>query len=198
MPRATLTHLLTALLLLFSACSAMAQTSAKTTAAAARKKPVAAAATATKRPVSGKIAPVAAHHTRTAPATAHEDNGSSRVQSRKVVVTRKLVHGHWVRTTQIVHKESGPTFQAHPDTERYQQIQQALAQKGYFKGEANGTWGDDSVAALKQFQTDQKIPNDGKISSLSLIGLGLGPNREAGAPKADSTLPVATADQPNP
>ena len=114
-----------------------------------------------------------------------EPSNGGRVNS-KVVVTRKLVHGHWVRTTQIVHAEPGPTYQTHPDTERYQQIQQALAQKGYFKGEANGQWNDDSVAALKQFQTEQKINNDGKISSLSLIGLGLGPNRETTSAKADS------------
>ncbi len=169
----------------------MGQTTAKTT-AATHKKPVAAA---TKRPTSKASPGAATHHTRPA-VVAHEDSGSSRVQSRKVVVTRKLVHGRWVRTTQIVHKESGPTYQTHPDTERYQQIQQALAQKGYFKGEANGTWGDDSVAALKQFQTEQKIPNDGKISALSLIGLGLGPNRETAATKPDPASPVAQTDQP--
>jgi peptidoglycan hydrolase-like protein with peptidoglycan-binding domain len=114
------------------------------------------------------------------------------------VVTRKLIHGRWVRTTQVVHSQpSGPSYQTHPDTERYQQIQQALAQKGYFKGEANGTWGDDSVSALKQYQTESKIPNDGKISALSLIGLGLGPNRETPAEKSDPALPLANADQPN-
>ncbi len=117
-------------------------------------------------------------------------HGTTRVQTRKVVVTRKMVHGRWVRTTQVVHTDPGPTYQTHPDTERYQQIQQALAQKGYFKGETNGQWGDDSVSALKQFQADHKLSNDGKITSLSLIQLGLGPNRETAT--ADATpQPVA-------
>jgi hypothetical protein len=166
--------------LLLAACLAFAQTApkttaAKTTSAAAKKKP---AAVASRRPVAGA--------NNTAKTTAHTRTAAG---VRKVVVTRKLVHGKWVRTTQIVHSEPpAPSFQTHPDTDRYQQIQQALAQKGYFKGEANGTWGDDSVAALKQYQTDQKIPNDGKITSLSLIGLGLGPNRETAAVK---TEPVA-------
>lgn len=72
----------------------------------------------------------------------------------------------------VAHK---PSFQAAPTSERYQEIQNALAEHGFFKGETNGSWGPDSVEALKQFQTSQNLPNDGKISSLSLIGLGLGP-----------------------
>jgi len=75
-----------------------------------------------------------------------------------------------------------PAYQMHPDPERYKEIQQALADKGYFKGEVNGQWGDDSVGAMKQFQADQKLPDDGKISAPALIGLGLGPKHEAAAP----------------
>ena len=73
-----------------------------------------------------------------------------------------------------------PSYQLHPDPDRYQQIQKALADRGYFKGEPNGTWGDDSVDALKRFQADQKLPDDGKINALTLIGLGLGPKRDGG------------------
>ena len=36
-----------------------------------------------------------------------------------------------------------------------------------------------SVDAMKRFQADQKISSSGKINSLSLIALGLGPKREA-------------------
>ncbi|HEX4593453.1 MAG TPA: peptidoglycan-binding domain-containing protein [Bryobacteraceae bacterium] len=64
-----------------------------------------------------------------------------------------------------------------PTKERYQQIQQALASKGYFSGEPNGTWGADSTEALKRFQADQSLTPDGKLGSLSLIALGLGPKR---------------------
>jgi len=174
---------LTALLLL-PVCLTFGQTASKTT--SARKKST--STVAAKRPVTVKGTHSTAVSRRTTVASAHDDGGSARAKARKVVVTRKLVHGKWVRTTQIVHSEAGPSFQTHPDTERYQQIQQALAQKGYFKGEANGTWGDDSTAALKQYQTDQKIPNDGKITALSLIGLGLGPNRETAASKSEDQL----------
>ena len=79
-------------------------------------------------------------------------------------------------------KRRGSSYQTHPDSVRYKEIQQALADKGYFKGEVNGQWGDDSVAAIKQFQADQKLPDDGKISASTLIDLGLGPKHDAALP----------------
>ena len=69
--------------------------------------------------------------------------------------------------------------QAAPSPDRYKQIQEALAAKGYLAPEeATGSWGPNSVAALKRFQDEQKIDGAGKINSLSLIALGLGPKRE--------------------
>jgi peptidoglycan hydrolase-like protein with peptidoglycan-binding domain len=65
-----------------------------------------------------------------------------------------------------------------PSPERLKEIQQALASKGYFTAEPDGTWGPASIEALKRFQHDQKLVEDGKIGSLSLIALGLGPKRE--------------------
>src|ERR1700750_1663197 len=56
-------------------------------------------------------------------------------------------------------KTAGWSFQAHPTTERYQQIQQALADKGYFKGQVDGKWGDDSVDAMNRFQADRQMSN---------------------------------------
>jgi peptidoglycan hydrolase-like protein with peptidoglycan-binding domain len=69
--------------------------------------------------------------------------------------------------------------QTQPSPERYKEIQQALANKGYLSpGQANGVWNDASADALKRFQADQNIESSGKINSLSLIALGLGPKRE--------------------
>lgn len=67
--------------------------------------------------------------------------------------------------------------QQQPTPERYKEIQQALAEKGYFNGPVDGQWGPESVDALKRFQREQNITDDGKIGSLSLIALGLGPKR---------------------
>lgn len=61
--------------------------------------------------------------------------------------------------------------------ERYKEIQQALAEKGYFRGDPDGNWGPESVEALKRFQREQNLTEDGKLGSLSLIALGLGPQR---------------------
>jgi peptidoglycan hydrolase-like protein with peptidoglycan-binding domain len=69
------------------------------------------------------------------------------------------------------------SYQQAPTPDRYREIQQALATKGYFHGEANGQWGPDSADALKRFQAEQNLMPDGKINSLSLIALGLGPKR---------------------
>lgn len=65
--------------------------------------------------------------------------------------------------------------QTQPTQDRYREIQQALAEKGYLKSEPTGVWGTDSVDALKQFQAEQSIPVTGKLNSRSIIGLGLGP-----------------------
>jgi len=88
-------------------------------------------------------------------------------------------------------------YQAAPTPERYKEIQQALASKGYFKGEVNGEWGSDSVGALRHFQSDQKLEPDGKLGSLSLIALGLGPKRTtAQARPEQQTVAPNQANQP--
>ena len=70
--------------------------------------------------------------------------------------------------------------QTAPTPERYRQIQEALAAKGYLAPESvAGVWNQTSIDALKRFQADQKIDSTGKINSLSLIALGLGPKRDA-------------------
>ncbi|MEX2261906.1 MAG: peptidoglycan-binding domain-containing protein [Bryobacteraceae bacterium] len=68
--------------------------------------------------------------------------------------------------------------QLKPEAARYKDIQQALVDKGFLKAEPNGVWGDDSVEALKRFQEAQHLTPTGKLNSLSLIALGLGPKRE--------------------
>jgi Putative peptidoglycan binding domain len=81
------------------------------------------------------------------------------------------------------------TRQTAPTPERYREIQDALAAKGYLSQEdANGVWGSSSVDALKRFQAEQKIESTGKINSLSLIALGLGPKHDAVAVKPPATL----------
>ena len=66
-----------------------------------------------------------------------------------------------------------------PTPERYKEIQQALASKGYLDPAVpSGVWDTPSVTALKKFQQEQNLEPSGKIDSLSLIALGLGPRRD--------------------
>jgi hypothetical protein len=83
--------------------------------------------------------------------------------------------------------------QLQPTQERYKEIQQALAAKGYLQAEqATGNWDQNSADALKQFQATQNIDASGKINSLSLIALGLGPKHEDTLPRPQ---PPAQPDQ---
>ncbi|MBL8227439.1 MAG: peptidoglycan-binding protein [Bryobacterales bacterium] len=71
--------------------------------------------------------------------------------------------------------------QQQPSPDRYREIQQALIERGYLQGDATGQWSNDSTDALRRFQQDQKLEASGKLDSLSLIALGLGPKRTVNA-----------------
>ena len=72
------------------------------------------------------------------------------------------------------------TRQTAPSADRYREIQEALAARGYLSSEdANGAWGSSSTEALKRFQAEQTLESTGKIDSLSLIALGLGPRHDS-------------------
>jgi hypothetical protein len=81
-----------------------------------------------------------------------------------------------------------------PSPDRYREIQGALASKGFLNSEdATGTWNQASSDALKKFQSEQNLESTGKINSLSLIALGLGPKRETA-----SALPPKPVQLPPP
>ena len=84
------------------------------------------------------------------------------------------------------------SYQQAPTPERYKDIQQALVSKGYFHGEPNGEWGQDSADALKHFQAEQNLTPDGKLTSLSLIALGLGPKRLTAQTRSQPSAADAT------
>ncbi len=105
-------------------------------------------------------------------------------------------NGRKTKGTRSARKPAGPSYQLHPDSQRYAEIQKALADRGYYHGESNGEWKDDSVDALKRFQADQKLPDDGKISALTLAGLGLGPHHD-GSTAATVPLPNAAGTEPS-
>jgi hypothetical protein len=100
---------------------------------------------------------------------------------KKTVAAKKTVTKKRAATTKRPTPRT-PTVsrQAAPSSDRYKEIQQALASKGYLKSEPNGVWDADSIAAMRQFQTDRKLDPSGKLTAASLIDLGLGPKTEPG------------------
>jgi hypothetical protein len=98
---------------------------------------------------------------KTAPATSSKSASSTKLAARKTPPAPRYY------------------AQLQPSPERYKEIQQALVDKGYFSGTPDGVWGASSTDALKRFQHDQNLSEDGKVDSLSLIALGLGPKRTA-------------------
>lgn len=86
--------------------------------------------------------------------------------------------------------------QQQPAEDRIREIQQALTEKGY-NVDVNGVWGPESTEALKKFQEDQNINNmsgRGKLDSLTLIALGLGPKREPPPQTAAPVQPKAATE----
>jgi len=140
--------------------------SAQTQPPAARGKAAAKTATASKTSEGTRKAPA-----KTKPATA----------ARKVS-----------RTGAGVHSVAAHPRQMQPTPERYHEIQEALVAKGYLRPEqATGAWDQSSIDALKRFQAEQKLDATGKITSMSLIALGLGPLHDS------APLPAAPQINPN-
>ncbi len=82
-----------------------------------------------------------------------------------------------------------------PEPERIKEIQTALASRGY-DVEPSGVWDTRSVEAVKKFQDDNDIKNltgKGKLDSLTLIALGLGPNH---GPQAEKPKTNPEGQQP--
>lgn len=90
-------------------------------------------------------------------------------------------------TKKAVRQPAGPPRQQQPTSDRYREIQQALIDRGFLDGAANGQWDERSIAALKKFEKSQHLRENGKIDSMVLIALGLGPERTQAANQLLST-----------
>jgi len=64
------------------------------------------------------------------------------------------------------------------DPKRAQQIQEALIQQHYLKGEASGNWDDSTQKAMQKFQADNGWQSKSTPDARALIKLGLGPDQE--------------------
>lgn len=129
--------------------------------------------------------------------------------SRRTVATRKTPAGKSASTTRTASRKAvrgktvaavkrppAPTNQRQPTRDRFTEIQQALANAGYFTSEPDGNWNGESIEAMRAFQAANGFEPTGKIDSRSLIKLGLGP--QYGAINAENPAPQPAADARQP
>jgi peptidoglycan hydrolase-like protein with peptidoglycan-binding domain len=132
---------------------------------------IVAAAFGATTPASKKKAPAKTPVTRNKPMTALQKS-----VARKRAVTSASAHKKAPAKPAVTWRNR----QLQPTQDRYKEIQTALASKGYLQPEhVTGTWDQNSTDAMKQFQSTQNLDTSGKINSLSLIALGLGPRHDA-------------------
>jgi hypothetical protein len=117
--------------------------------------------------------------------------GTTAASARKPGTTTKSASSRGKKTP--AKRVTWRNRQMTPSPDRYREIQGALASKGFLNPEdATGNWNQASSDALKKFQSEQNLESTGKINSLSLIALGLGPKHETAAaapPKPPPPLP---------
>jgi len=168
-------------------------TTAKKAATAPRK-------TAAKSPASAHKAPAKKGATKSSASATRKKASPSKTGVSKGTAASAAKAGPRTTTSAARRGKKGPPAkrvtwrnrQLAPTPERYKEIQEALAAKGYLNpDDASGAWNQASVDALKKFQAAQNIDSNGKINSLSLIALGLGPRRETAPPKPPAASPPA-------
>ena len=125
-----------------------------------------------------------------AKSTPHTSATASKSSSSKTGSSKPATHASTTKSKKPVVVARRPPTQQQPTADRYKEIQQALADRGYFHGTADGAWGAESTDALRRFQREQNLDADGKIGALSLMALGLGPQR--GAPAQAARVPEET------
>ena len=75
-------------------------------------------------------------------------------------------------------KKTAKRGQQKIDSERTEQIQEALIKQHYLSGEPTGKWDPATEDALRKFQTDNGWQNKTVPDSRALIKLGLGPSHD--------------------
>ncbi len=75
-------------------------------------------------------------------------------------------------------KQQGAALTKDPQTVR--QVQQALSDKGYYQGSADGKWGSQTQGALKKYQKAQGLQANGQLDQQTLASLGVSGGAAAG------------------
>jgi hypothetical protein len=84
--------------------------------------------------------------------------------------TSSKAHG----TTKKTARKKKDKGQMAPTSDRITEIQQALAKDGSYSAAPSGKWDDNTVDAMKKFQTTHALNPSGKLDARTLEKLGLG------------------------
>lgn len=79
-----------------------------------------------------------------------------------------------------------------PTRDRISEIQTALARGGFYRGDPNGKWDAETVAAVQKFQSANHLDSTGKLDAPTLQKLGLGSDI-AGVSAPKTVAPPAAA-----
>ena|ERR1700743_989809 len=85
--------------------------------------------------------------------------------------TSSKSHASTKKTSSRKKKDKG---QMAPTSERITEIQQALAKDGSYSSAPTGKWDENTVDAMRKFQTTHALNPSGKLDALTLEKLGLG------------------------
>lgn len=108
--------------------------------------------------------PSKAHHASTAKAHVSTSRKKSTVRSTRGK-TRAIPKSSRARLARL-----------HLQSDRVEEIQQALIGAGYLNGSASGTWDDATRDAMRRYQSENGFSATGLPDAKSLMKLGLGPH----------------------
>jgi hypothetical protein len=129
----------------------------------------------------------AAHHHRTAGTTAGKKTTSKASTAKRTTdsdTTQSTSTKSTSKTRTATRKRSSRSRLARArgqqkiDSERAEQIQEALIRAHYLTGEPTGTWNAASEEAMRQYQADHGWQTKEVPDSRALIKLGLGPSKD--------------------
>jgi peptidoglycan hydrolase-like protein with peptidoglycan-binding domain len=101
-------------------------------------------------------------------------SASAQTPSSKSTTSKTTTTSKSHTTTKKTSRKKKDKGQMAPTSERITEIQQALAKDGSYSATPSGKWDDNTVDAMKKFQTTHALNPSGKLDALTLEKLGLG------------------------
>lgn len=106
------------------------------------------------------------------------DQPSASVKSKPASASRTTAKSHSRRSRRTSSRRKTARGQQKIDSQRAQEIQEALIREHYLSPKAEGTWNQASEDAMRRYQADHGWQSKTVPDSRALISLGLGPSHD--------------------